>query len=626
MSVSSPVTEQKHDLIKFAIKVGGQEIDSNYTLEGVDIYKKINKITTAQITYYDGVPYGSTPKDTFPFKDKYMDKIVPGKEIEVEAGYEQDGMKTVFKGIVTNVSVKTSAEKAGLTVIQAADKFIKSTEEKINKVFYEEKDSDIVRRIANKYGEAGTIDATDYTHKEITQYYATDWDFLITRAQMNGRVVKVDQNKLHFVEPGKDSSSIDGEYGYDFIKVNLEVDGMSQLKSVKTRSWDPNTHEVWEKTSKEPDPPSMGSKAQHGEMVSNLEKKEQVLHAPGQVSKEELQAWADSQLLISRFSRIRGTIAIQGYNDIEANQTVKVKNTGQVFDGDAYVSGVHHKIKNSNFTTELTIGMDTGSFVQEKSSELDMHGNGIIPGITGLSIGKVLKIHDDPEGEFRVQVELPMVPESQVWARLGKFFGSNDYGSFFFPGIGDEVIVGFLGGDPRYPILMGSVYSKKHPPHYAPDGDNSIQAITTKNELKLIFEDKDKNIIIETPGGRRITLTDKDKEIIIEDDFKNKITMKSGGIYCETPKDFEISAKGKVLIEAVQGVTIDGKQSKIEGKAMTVDLKATNGLTAKGLNATLEGTTAVNVKGGMAKVKGTGMAALESSGNTAVKGTLVMIN
>ena len=82
----------------------------------------------------------------------------------------------------------------------------------------------------------------------------------------------------------------------------------------------------------------------------------------------------------------------------------------------------------------------------------------------------------------------------------------------------------------------------------------------TKNELKFILEDKDKNIILETPGGRRITLSDKNEEVIIEDPFNNKITMKNSGIYVDTPKDFEAKAQGKVLIEGTQGI-----QAKCQG-------------------------------------------------------------
>ncbi len=90
---------------------------------------------------------------------------------------------------------------------------------------------------------------------------------------------------------------------------------------------------------------------------------------------------------------------------------------------------------------------------------------GKVHALPGLHIGKVKKIDKDPDGEFRVLVDVPVIKESGdgIWARIVSPYSSKSIGFYFYPEVGDEVILGFLGNDPRYAIIVGSVYSKKEP-------------------------------------------------------------------------------------------------------------------------------------------------------------------
>jgi len=106
--------------------------------------------------------------------------------------------------------------------------------------------------------------------------------------------------------------------------------------------------------------------------------------------------------------------------------------------------------------------------------------------------------------------------------------------------------VGFLNNDPRFAIILGSVYSSKIKPPYPPDKDNSIKAIVTKNDLKLEFNDKEKIITIETPGGNKAILSDQEKSITLEDLSENKISMTKNGITIESPKEIKIIEGAKL--------------------------------------------------------------------------------
>jgi type VI secretion system secreted protein VgrG len=88
-------------------------------------------------------------------------------------------------------------------------------------------------------------------------------------------------------------------------------------------------------------------------------------------------------------------------------------------------------------------------------------------------------------------VDNTMLRVSQLWAGKG-------WGTYFWPRIDDEVLIGFLEGDPDAPIIVGSVYNGKHLPKYDPETYATRSGIVTRsskhggendaNELR--FEDE----------------------------------------------------------------------------------------------------------------------------------------
>jgi uncharacterized protein involved in type VI secretion and phage assembly len=218
----------------------------------------------------------------------------------------------------------------------------------------------------------------------------------------------------------------------------------------------------------------------------------------------------------------------------------------------------------------------------------------------------VLKISDDPDGEYRIKVDVPLLLGNNdgIWARLIQFYASSGKGSFFLPEPGDEVILGFLNNDPRFPVIVGSVYGTQNKPKYTPDAQNSIKAIVTKNNLKIELDDKNKVLTISTPGGNQFVLSDKDKSILVKDQSGNKIEMTSSGISLDSIKDVNIKAKGKISLNAVQDISLSATGGNVNLDGLNVEAKAKVA----------------------ASVQGTASAELKSSGMTSVKGSMVMIN
>jgi uncharacterized protein involved in type VI secretion and phage assembly len=165
------------------------------------------------------------------------------------------------------------------------------------------------------------------------------------------------------------------------------------------------------------------------------------------------------------------------------------------------------------------------------------------------------------------------------------------------------VVLGFLNDDPRFPIILGSLYSSQKPPKYTADEDNAKKGIVTNSDLKIEFDDKDKILTIDTPAGNSVVLSDKNKSITLKDEIGNKITMDPNGITLESSKDMVIKAAGKIELDA----------------GTHMDIKAKADIDLEGLNVNAKAQAAFKAAGGAS-------AEISASGNTTIKGAMVMIN
>jgi phage protein D len=165
------------------------------------------------------------------------------------------------------------------------------------------------------------------------------------------------------------------------------------------------------------------------------------------------------------------------------------------------------------------------------------------------------------------------------------------------------------GFDPRYPVVLGALYrstrysSTRKPVNAAENNNNYLKSIITKDKLKISFDDKNKVTTISTPAGNSFSLDDDNKRIEIKDQHGNFMTMGINGITISSDKDISLTAKGGISMSA---------NTKI-------DLSAKADLIFKGAN--ISHTAQIDFT-----AIGTSSAQLSSSGQTVVRGTIVMIN
>lgn len=568
------------DVVTFTIKVDGETIPGRYHILSLLTQKEVNRIPTALVILRDGDPAEGN------FQASSSDLFIPGKELELLVGYHADET-TIFKGIIVKHNLRTRKGSARL-YLECKDESFKMTIGRKNRYFEEVSDADAIETIIGDYGFSKDVDSTSVEHQELVQFDATDWDFIISRADANGMICTVDDGKITIKKPDlTQEPELTIQYGSTVLELDTEIDARLQYEGVKAKSWDFAGQELQEVEGQSPTFEEAGNLS--GQTLSeNLTQPTIELYHSGNIKSEELQAWADAKMMRSRLAKIRGRVKIEGYPDIKPGQLIKMEGLGDRFNGKIFVSGVSHKIQNGQWASNLQFGLREQWFAQQ----LDISTTSasfLLPAIKGLQVGVVTDLEADPEGEDRIKVRLPIIdPNGEgVWARLACLDAGEERGTFFRPEIGDEVIVGFINDDPRDAIVLGMLHSSAKPTPEPISNSNHKKGYLSREKLKLEFDDDKKVITIETPGGNSLVLDDDMGGITIKDQNGNKIVMDSNGI----------------LIES----------------AAKMDLKASQDATIEALNLTASAQVSL-------KTEGSASAEISSGGNTVVKGSLVQIN
>ena len=186
-------TVRSADLVTFKILIEGTELSSVHQVKNISVEKEINRIPFAQIVFFDG----EAASQNFSLSNE--DLLIPGKEIEIKAGYHNDD-ETIFKGIIIKHSIKIR-ENNSVLIVECRDEAVKMTIGRKSNFYYESKDSDIIEELIGKYNLQSNIETTSFINNEMVQYRTSDWDFMITRAQLNGQICTVDDGKIKISKP-----------------------------------------------------------------------------------------------------------------------------------------------------------------------------------------------------------------------------------------------------------------------------------------------------------------------------------------------------------------------------------------------------------------------------------------
>lgn len=587
-------------LATFTIKIDNKSISDDWAIHSVHVHKRINKVASAGFVILDG------QSDTGKFDASSSDVFLPGKAVTIEAGYDSKN-EVIFKGIITRQSIRIDEFIGSSLDIECRDVAIKTTVGRKSLTYQKQKDSDIISKIVGNYsGLSAKVAATSTTWPQQVQHYVTDWDYILSRAEINGLLVATINGELNVFKPDATKSVMQVKYGDGLLEFNADLDSVSQYGSVNASTWDFKTQTVVSSVSKcDVDGPGNLSSKKLAAVVglANYE-----LQSTAPFEKTDLENWSKAQLVKSEYSKIRGEAKVQGTSLLELGKYITLVGLGNRFNGDHLVSGLKHAIAEGNWTTEIAIGLSPLWFVEEPDVTAPTASN-LLTGARGLFNATVKQMYEDPDSQFRILVDVPLIDNQGqgLWARLSNFYSTSGAGAFFLPEVGDEVIVGFLNEDPRYPIILGSLYSNSKIKPFeglTPNQKNTQKAIVSKSGIYIQFDDDKKIFTISTPDKNKIILDDENKKITIADDNGNTVTMSDSGISMKSPKNITLQADGNVAISGKQGVKISSDAGDV---------------VVKGINVKQTATTEYSVDGGM-------KATVQSSMNMTLQSAMININ
>ena len=302
------------------------------------------------------------------------------------------------------------------------------------------------------------------------------------------------------------------------------------------------------------------------------------------------------------------------------------------------------------------------------------------------------EIHVDELG--RVRLQFPWDREgknddgSSCWIRVSQGWAGTGYGMIVIPRIGQEVLVGFLEGDPDAPMIVGRVFNAaelvpyKLPDHKtrstwksnsSPGGggfneimfedlkhkelvwiqaQKNLRKLVKNDEVMTIGHDREKYVVhnetetvgmnrVEITAVNRVEITDKDRTTFVgQSSLKmvdgNEIEKTDGNltILIEKDQDIVVRQMKRERVEKDSNLHVLGNRNeRVDGNlSVTVD---SNHYEKIAKNSALEAGQQIHFKAGSALVieatndltlKGPGgFIRIDSSGIT-IKGTLVRIN
>ena len=227
----------------------------------------------------------------------------------------------------------------------------------------------------------------------------------------------------------------------------------------------------------------------------------------------------------------------------------------------------------------------------------------------------VVLSNDDPKKLGRVQVRMNWQSGSMQtsWIRvLTPDAGTSDKvstnrGFVFIPEKGDQVMVAFRYDDPNRPFVLGSLFHGKS--GTGGGSSNKTKSLTTRSGCTVTLDDEKGSI----------TMKDKEGNSYVADGEGNITISASKSItLCVGENSVTIDSDGNISSNAQKAIT-ESAGENIAQSAKNIDCTANEAYNISSTDFTATGSSS-------ALVSGTTKATVDSSGTTAVTGTIVKLN
>ena len=315
----------------------------------------------------------------------------------------------------------------------------------------------------------GNIDATKPKHPELVQYYCSDWDFILSRADSQGLLVvattarspcaKVDLQRCR--QGTRSNTASDEIFDLEFeadagpsTRPSRAVAGASRIRSarvVRAKAFALSQGNL--------DGKKLAEAVGFGAVLR--------LSHPVPRGSEELQAWADATVAAQPdVDAARPAVDAAALGILDVARPREVAGIGKRFNGKALVTGVCHRVDDGGWRTDVQFGLSPAASAR-RTGIRDAPAAGSparrSAGCRSAS-SPTSPTTRTSSCASRSRCRASIASRHLLWARLASPDAGKERGFFFRPEPGDEVVVGFLNDDPRQPVILGALYSSKNAP------------------------------------------------------------------------------------------------------------------------------------------------------------------
>lgn len=249
------------------------------------------------------------------------------------------------------------------------------------------------------------------------------------------------------------------------------------------------------------------------------------------------------------------------------------------------------------------------------------------------------EIHTDKYGRIKVQFHWEQFAPpagdqalQRCWVRVAQAWAGQQWGAFFLPRIGQEVLVEFIEGDPDRPIVTGSVYNAAQMPPYAlPEHaarttfrSNSTKGGNGFNEMR--FEDSKGNEQLFFHAERNLDTYVKHDALYWIGHERHVIVKGDDLAQCSGNRSDALTGNHNGKIDGK--LSLDVGQDTQHKSGMNLALSAGENVDIKGgMNVTIEAGIMLTLKaGGNTIVLGPEGIAISGAGPVTIDGPMVQIN
>gem|GEM_PF-1572639 len=457
------------------------------SLVSLDTTSAVNQIPYAAVSYT--LPANAAHSKMFDTLATVAKTCEVGSEVEITKLGE-----LLFAGIITQQTISIKNGKPMINLKLRHRLFVLQTLVR-SQVFVNKSDMQIFGQLLKNEPLHVAPGATlGVMHEQMVQLNCTDWQFVRTRLKANDVWVLPHPASLALVVPKLGTILPHGiltpKGGSKMLNaVQWQTHYVDMAKGVNVHSWDTDKQLLNSVKSKAT---TLGTGPFDPSKIKSLKEQPWDVFYSMPLTHKEQSALANAMGNAELAGGVQARFEMPGTVKHKLGDTVELSGFGSHFSGKALLTGINHHAENGKWTTTLHTGLEPAVAGDEYYD--------LVPKAEGLFVGVVGEMKEDKQ--FRIQVQIPALGKDSLplWARFSQPYASKDSGVCFYPEKGDEVVIAFFEGDPRYPVILGSMHNAKNKPPFAYTKDNEQRGfvfVHEKEKQSLLFDRKTSQVNLE---------------------------------------------------------------------------------------------------------------------------------